>query len=344
MRRYKRPLLTVGAALLIGTFLIVAFFSKQLIKEDQSLNILVLGVAGGEHPGAQLTDTIILANINRTENEVILISIPRDLYIKRIQGKINVAYVLGEEKGKGEGFSLIKDILYETTGLKADYIAKIDFTAFEKLIDLVGGVDIDVENSFIDPGYPIPGQDSDLCGIPDQEQKLTTPTARLWEIFPCRYDILSFNKGLTHMDGETALKFSRSRNAEGDEGTDFARSRRQQKVIVALRQKLLDSGILLNPLKLIAFYNIVSKNIETDIGLLHADDLIGLVQKLKGAKVRNIVIDSGNQEKGTPGLLVNPPVEEYGSWVLVPRRGEENFTEIKEYINCEIEKGNCKID
>lgn len=322
LNKYQKILLS-GVAIVVLLFAV--FFSKELQREGNgsSLNILGLGVAGGEYPGAQLTDTIILANINISKREVTLISVPRDLYINDIDSKINATYARG-------GFGLVKEIISEVSGLQIDYVVKVDFIAFKNLIDLVGGLDIEVDNSLYDPGYPILTRDNQLCGVKEEEaQKLATSAANLWEVFPCRYEALSFKKGLTHMDGELALKFARSRNAAGEEGTDFARSRRQQKVIVALRQKLLDSGILLNPLKLIAFYNIVSKNIETDIEFLHIDDLVGLAQKLKDAKVRNVVIGDG--------LLVNPPVEEYGSWVLIPRIGESDFSEIREYINAIID-------
>lgn len=317
--------------LIIVILLVAIFFSKQLKEHNnQNLNILILGIAGGDHPGAQLTDTMILAGINTRNKEITLISSPRDLYLTQLKGKINTAYALG-------GFDLTKNIIMKITGLEVDYVVKIDFTGFQKLIDSVGGLDIDIENSFQDPGYPIASRDNDLCGkTQDQAQKLATISANLWEIFPCRYDILSFEKGTTHMDGATALKFARSRNAQGEEGTDFARSRRQQKVILALKEKL-------NLLNLISFYTIASKNIETDIDLSLTDDLIELAHEMKNAKIRNVVIDYGNKEKGTPGLLIHPSVEKYGSWVLIPRAGEENFSEIKEFIKCEVEEENCQI-
>lgn len=314
-RKYPKIILII----VVIVFLLVAFILSRGLREKDDLNILILGVAGGSHPGAQLTDTIILTSINTSKQEVTLISIPRDLYIKDIESKINAAYMRG-------GFALIKEMIYKVTGLEIDYIVKVDFTSFKNLIDLVGGIDIEVENSFYDPGYPVLAQDNELCGLKEDEaQKLATSTARPWEVFPCRYEALTFKKGLTHIDGETALKFARSRNAEGEEGTDFARSRRQQKVIITLRDKLLESGILLNPLKLIEFYTIVSKNIETDIELIYLDDFVGIAQKLKDAKAKNVIIDDNN-------FLFNPPIEEYGAWVLIPKKGENDFSEIKEYI------------
>ena len=96
------------------------------------------------------------------------------------------------------------------------------------MIDFIGGVEVNVENSFIDKEFPITGKENDLCNN-DLEYK-------------CRYKIISFTKGVSSMDGQTALNFVRSRHAEGSEGTDFAREKRQQKVIEAIKNKLISFG------------------------------------------------------------------------------------------------------
>lgn len=347
MHKVKKviPLLILTIAVIFLS-LILLFKDRPpaLTTGNRNINILLLGIAGGDYAGANLTDTIILMSINQQKNEVVLVSIPRDIYLTEVDGKINTAYALGEEKKKGGGLILVKAIVSEITGLPIDYAVKIDFAGFKRATDLVGGLDIDVANTFQDFGYPIPGKENDLCGAKEEDrEKLATASDRPWEIFPCRFEHIYFSAGRQHMDGETALKFVRSRNAEGDEGTDFARSRRQQKVITAFKKNLLGINTLSNPLKIISLYKISNTNINTDIQLSLFDNFISIAQKMKDAKVRNAVIGYGNPEKGISDLLTNPPLSQYGAWVLIPRRGENDFLEIQEYIRCQIESANCPI-
>lgn len=317
------------------TILVVFRDDIPTISRAQSLNILLLGVAGEGHAGAQLTDTIIFANVNPQKNKVVLVSIPRDLYLDSLKAKINAIYTLKEEENKGEGLATIKKTVGEILKQPINYVIKIDFTGFAQAIDLAGGLDIEVENSFEDTGYPITGREDDLCGKTFQEaQLIATPTAEIWEIFPCRFEKISFISGKQHMNGVTALKFVRSRNAEGEEGTDFARSKRQQKIMLAFRNKLLEFGTLLNPTRIVGLYNILSTTIETDLVVSRFDDLIGLVRQMKEAEVKSIVLDEP--------FLVNPPIEQHGLWVLIPRLGPDNFSEIQQFIECEVKTGDCQ--
>ena len=127
-----------------------------------------------------------------------------------------------------------------------------DFSGFKKIIDVLSGIEVEVERSFVDEKYPIAGRENDLCdGDPG---------------YKCRYETIAFEKGTQHMDGETALKFVRSRNAEGDEGTDFARAERQQRILSAIKNKALSREIIFSPRKLLELKKAVEDAIETDIG------------------------------------------------------------------------------
>jgi anionic cell wall polymer biosynthesis LytR-Cps2A-Psr (LCP) family protein len=89
------------------------------------------------------------------------------------------------------------------------------FQVLLKAVDIVGGLDINVDNTFDDYQYPIDGKEADTCGHTQMKCKslVDTPEDQLPQAFPCRYLHLHFNKGLNHMDGETALEFVRSRHA-----------------------------------------------------------------------------------------------------------------------------------
>jgi anionic cell wall polymer biosynthesis LytR-Cps2A-Psr (LCP) family protein len=147
------------------------------------------------------------------------------------------------------------------------------------------------------------------------------------------------------MDGTTALKYVRSRHALGPEGSDFARSKRQEKVISAFKDKILSVDTFLNPVKAVNLFDIFKDSIDTDIQPDEYDDFVRLVQKLKGAKLQSAIIDTGDSAENRMGLLINPPIsDEYGKqWVLSPRAGNGEYSEIQAYVTCEINVGNCTV-
>jgi LCP family protein required for cell wall assembly len=325
------------------------FFQKEIeLKKtaDQRVNVLLLGIGGGKHDGPLLTDTIIFASIDPESKKLTLVSVPRDFWVPDLKAKINTAYSTGESKRKGSGGLLLtKAVVSKILGQDIDYAVRVDFNGFVKAVDMVGGLDIDVERAFDDNEYPLSGKETDNCGYEGEEfEKRATEEAQL-EAFPCRYEKLHFERGLQHMDGETALKFVRSRHGNNNEGTDFSRSKRQEKVILAFREKVFSAGTLLNPVKVISLYSTFKDSIDTDITLTEIDDFIKLSRKLEDANITSSVLDYGDDATDRPGLLINPPPSKsYGfQWVIIPRTGEENFKEIQEFVACQIRSGNCEI-
>lgn len=316
----------------------------ELVKNDSNVNILVLGKAGGSHEGPDLTDTIIFTSIDTEKEKATMVSIPRDLWSYDLSGKVNTAYAVGEKSRDGGGLTLAKSVISKIVGQKIDYAVVIDFSGFERTVDLLGGINIEVERSFDDYEYPITGRENDLCGNKEEDiPKLATASSQL-ESFPCRYEHIRFEAGPNHMDGETALKFVRSRHAEGVEGTDFARSQRQEKVISAIKEKLLSLNIILNPTKVISLYETVKDSIHTDIKIPEFDDFIKLAQKMDNAKIQSGVIDIGNGEDRR-GFLMHPQItNEYKfQWVLIPRTGGNDFSEIHGYVECLIKLEECPV-
>lgn len=317
-------------------------FTKDIVlkKDDSQVNILILGIGGGKHEGPDLTDTIIFAGIDEKQNKVSLISIPRDLWVPDLMAKINTAYAFGNEKEKGGGITLARAALSKIVGKPIQYVVVINFDGFVDAVSLVGGLDIHVDSELNDPYYPIAGEEDNACGHLQEDIESFTATASaetdLWNFFPCRYERLQFSKGLIHMDGMTALKFVRSRHAEGEEGTDFARSKRQTKVITAFKEKLFSAQTLLNPIKMLSLYDSFSKNIDTDISRNEIDDFLRLTQKMKNSTVQSAVLDSGDEEKNRVGILMHPEISGLykNQWVLIPRVGNDNFSEIQAYISC----------
>jgi LCP family protein required for cell wall assembly len=326
--------------------------NKIELKQDEEkrVNLLLLGVGGGTHEGPDLTDTVIFASIDPKSKEVLLVSIPRDLWVPEIQAKINHAYIYGEEKEAGKGLLMAKAMVGKIVGQDIEYAIKIDFNGFVKAVDEIGGLDVAVERTFDDYAYPISGKEIDPCGhdevmIASFSAQIATGSATESEFFPCRYEHLHFDEGQTHMDGITALKFVRSRHAFGPEGSDFARSKRQEKIIAAFKDKIFSLEILLNPGRVLELVDVVRDSIDINIKEDEYDDFIRLAQKFKEAKITSATVDTGDYVTGREGLLTIPSSSEEfrGHWVLIPAAGNGDYSRIQEYVACKINKGTCDV-
>jgi len=337
--------------IIVGFAKISPFFFELIFKReinlktsDHNVNILLLGIGGKNHEGPNLTDTIIFTSISFSQNKVTMVSIPRDLWMPDLKAKINTAYSIGEEKRKGGGLLLAKAAVQKILKQPVDYAIRIDFDGFVKAVDELGGLTIEVEREFYDYEYPIEGKEDDPCGHAQEELAALATASSQLEAFPCRYKTVHFKKGLQKMDGKTALAFARSRHAKGEEGSDFARSKRQEKIIKAFKDKIFSIDTVFNPARIINLYNIIKESVDTDIEETEFDDFARLAQKLKNAKIESTILDAGDKKTKRPGFLINPPVsEEYNfSWVLIPRTGNGDFSEIQRYADCVIKSNNCQ--
>lgn len=293
--------------------------AKALKSSQGRTNILMLGKGGSSHEAPDLTDSIMVVSIRHRDRKVSVISIPRDIWIDSMKAKINSAYYYGEQKQQGGGFILARDAVFQVTNLPIQYTVLVDFNGFKHAIDLVGGVDVTVEHSFTDEKYPIEDTNGQK---PTPKPGKTLPDNQI-------YETVHFEQGLQHMDGDVALKFSRSRNsADPEEGTDFARGKRQQKVLIALAQKIKQKETSLNIDRLKELRNIFDQYTDTDIA---DQELLALGRVgigINPSTVQHVGIDSGTKENS--GILVNPPTSKYGQWVLESRM--KDWSDVHAYI------------
>lgn len=301
--------------------------SQSLNRHEGRTNVILLGSGGGDHQGGDLTDTLMVVSIDATSRDTLLISLPRDIWIPTLKDKINTAYHYGEQKRTGGGLVLAKAAVEEVVGIPIHYAFLIDFSGFKQMIDAVGGIDVNVREGFTDSLYPITGKENDECaGDPEHL---------------CRYETVSFATGVEHMNGERALKYVRSRHAEGAVGTDFSRGQRQQAVVIALKDKLLHRDTLTNWSRLRSFFQKTQETVTTDMA---GGEVAVLARALASSSrhLRTATLTQDEPEKGQRGLLVNPPVWQYdGKWVLIPKHGD--FTRIGEYVRCVLSnKSSCE--
>lgn len=317
---------------------------NEYFKQKKPFTILLLGYGGGKHEGAYLTDSLIVVTINPSQKSISLLSIPRDIWIDLPSGfnmgshwKINAMYAIGlndkdfpqkpdQYKGKAGGMNLSKYAVSHITGLTINKVVLVDFEGFKKGGDLLGGIDVTVEKAFDDFAYPIDGKENDPCGKNKQELdrlkyiELTSPA----EIFPCRYEHLSFKQGSQRFDGATALKYVRSRHS-AEEGTDFARSARQRAVLLAIKKKVE------NPLfvpKIVPLVITLSDYVKTDITISEMQTLLLYSKELKSYTVKNYALTNEN-------FLKDGFTQEAG-YVLFPKEGEDQWSTIQKWIQMSI--------
>lgn len=274
-------------------------------EEEDRINILLLGMGGAGHQGVYLTDTIIIASIKPSTEEIALLSIPRDLFVP-IPGfgwrKINNANAFGEMSNypgsnyPGGGANLTAKVISEITSLPIQYYVRVDFEGFRRIIDNVGGINVYVERSFTDYQFPT---------------------------YDFGYQTVSFQEGWQHMDGETALQYSRSRHGNNNEGSDFARSQRQQKVLLAVKDKLFSFSTLINPKTILEVLESLGDHTQTNLELWEMIKIAKLAKNLDFNNIINKVIDNRN---GGP-LHAETTID--GAYILRPNAGPDDFSEIQ---------------
>lgn len=285
------------------------------IGRGERVNLLVLGYGGAGHDGAFLSDTILVASIQPKDGTVTLLSVPRDLWVAlpasrysgSYHGKVNEAFSIAASHGdRDAGMKMAASVVGGVVGIGIDRTVAIDFHGFRKLVDGVGGVDVVVDRSFT-AAYPR-NDDADI-----------DPS---W-IF------VSFAKGPQHMDGERALRFSRARYSDGPEGSDFARSARQQKVILAAKDRVVERGLLPSLLTLL---DTLRDNVRTDLSLADMNALAELARGYDDGRTVHAALTTEN-------VLEELALREAGAIVLSALRPRtiDDWTEVQAYVRGVIE-------
>lgn len=309
-------------------------------------NILLLGYGGAGHDGGELTDTMLLSHIRPRDKTITLISLPRDTWVPlqlnestiSAHYKINHAFALGNDDqdypdkpqkytGDEGGINLAKDTVQTVTNLSIKKIIAVSFDSFIQAIDILGGFNVYVPVTFDDEYYPINGKENETCD--KSEDEITTLTATisgelLDQQFKCRYENLHFDQGLTQMDGETALKFVRSRHSE-QHGGDFGRSQRQQALVKAIKDKVFDIKFI--P-KLYPLFKQFKSSIKTDVGLKDFANYLPIITNLKDYKITTINLNTDNVFK------YNTSAD--GQSILTPKSDIDDWEEIHQFLDKQL--------
>ncbi|KKR57339.1 MAG: Cell envelope-related transcriptional attenuator [Candidatus Uhrbacteria bacterium GW2011_GWF2_40_263] len=290
---------------------------RELVgEENDRVNILLMGIGGEGHEGPQLSDTMIFASWQPSTHDIGMISIPRDLTVP-IPGygwrKINHANAFGEMEEDGYGPDLATQVVEQILNQDIQYYVRVDFDGFSQVIDDIGGIDVYVENSFTDTEFPSLGMENADCG----ETTLINEEGEeeIVENYDCRFEVLTFEEGWIHMDGETALNFVRSRHGTNGESSDFARSRRQQSILLAVKNKVLSVSTLLNPSRISNLLETLKDNIATNLSVWELMRLAGEFKNLDTTNINSHVLDTS---ENSPLYATSMD----GAYVLLPKNDD----------------------
>jgi LCP family protein required for cell wall assembly len=274
---------------------------KPLRGEERGrINILLVGLAGKNYPGTNLTDSIIVASVDPKTYQTALLSVPRDTYVNipgtKSYTKINALYARAEDKDSSgkSGIDDLKTVLTDITGQPIDYYIALDFDGFKQIINELGGVKIQVPKDIHDERYPGPNYS---------------------------YQTFDIKAGLQNLDGETALKYVRTRH---DEDGDFGRAYRQQQILEAARSKSFSLGTILNIPKISDLLDTLGGHLRTDIQLDEMNSFLDLINKIDTHTTINKVLDAGKSDS----VMAVSHVSLGGvrAFILIPRVGDYSET------------------
>jgi len=286
---------------------------------DGRVNILLLGVGGPGHDGADLTDTIVLLSVDPVNNTAAMLSVPRDLWVKMpvnyfgSQQKINAAYESAKYKTLGKvdasnentaaveaGFASIDKVLGDVLDVKINYHVLVNFHAFKQGVDTVGGITVNVPTELYDPTMAWENHNSPILA----------------------------QAGVQEMNGVKALLYARSRETS----SDFARSQRQRQILVALKDKILTAGTLSNPAKIEGLMNTFGDNVYSDLSVSGAGRLLSIMKNISDSKVTSLGLTD------PPHKLVT--TDHIGSTSVVrPVAGFNNYADIQTYVHSQLPDG-----
>ena len=269
-------------------------------------NILLLGQGDNAHDGIDLTDTIMIASIDEKTKSVAMLSLPRDLYFlstaRMGKGRINSLYRdyktalhaqgMEERDASQAAMRELANEIGSAIDLNIHHILKVDFIGFVQAVDAIGGIDIEVPEDLVDTQYPGPNY---------------------------TYETFQIDAGLQHLDGETALKYARSRHST----SDFARSARQQQILQAVGDKVKTENILMKPNQILSLLKILESHVETTLTVREMVGLAKLGKEVDRTKILSLQLNDQNGLYGSfieqGGFLYSPPRDQFGgAAVLLP--------------------------
>jgi LCP family protein required for cell wall assembly len=292
------------------------------LKHGQRINILLLGYGGSENDAPYLTDSIMVASVDPTTHRVMLTSVPRDLWVTidawpanhaQAHEKINAAFeaaaspgslgdpnVLSDYRGRDGGGHMAEHVVGNVVGLKFDNYIAVDFKAFRDMVDALGGIQVCMDTKLDDYEYPNYHNGYIRGGI-------------------------HFPAGCYQVNGEQALELARSRHAvQPEQSSDFGRARRQQMIMLAIKQKAVSvNGLAKAPQLMSALEN----DFKTDMSIADMTALYNWGVNLPESQIIRLALTASDfLIFGANGACAPPSTTS----ALCPE--DPSYTQIRKYL------------
>lgn len=311
---------------------ITGFFTNKELKMDKygRSNILLYGTSESDknHPGAELTDSIMLVSIDQKKHNAFLMSVPRDLWIKYdktcsngYEGKINAYYLCARDEAVHNGQNTtdaeqtaqtaFRAEVGKVFGMDVQYSVHANLEVLQKSVDALGGIDVNI-------------QSSDPRGILDRNFD--------WR---CRYQcyLVKYANGVHHLDGTQAMYLSQARNDAngfmqyGLPRGNFDREANQRKILIAAKTKASSVGFLANPSKVTKLLDALGTNVRTNITTAEVKTMISVAKDTPGNAVASVsIIDQ------TPAILTTGGAPD-GESIVKPVAGLYDYSSIQSFTS-----------
>lgn len=307
---------------------IIDIFNNKPLKADKNgrSNFLIVGTSDDDawhintNEGAELTDSIMVVSLSQETKDVYMFSVPRDLYVQyddignNKTKKINAYYSsVGEAKDtQKEQYQLesTKNFIGSIFGIDIQYAVKVNYTVLKQVVDAVGGVDVYIEGS------------GGASGILDRQND--------WRCnFECFY--VKYDNGVHHLDGEHALYLALARGAGVDNlptyglpRSNFDREVNQQKILIAIRDKAMSTGLIYNLGSINSIIESVGNNLRTTINIGEISTLLRIASEVNNDNIKRISL--------TDELLVRDGVKIDSEDVVIPSAGLYEYSEIQSFF------------
>jgi LCP family protein required for cell wall assembly len=292
-----------------------------VLKEDANgrTNVLIFGTSEDDpshrDAGANLTDSIMLVSLDQDAKNAVMISVPRDLWVKYgegcmsgYEGKINVVYECGSDDGKDEpaGAKKLMGIVGDVYGVDIQYYSHVNYKVVRDTVNAVGGVTVQIDSD-------------DPRGVLDRNFD-----------WMCRYkcNYVKWPNGPANLNGDQALALARARNASGGYGLgggNFDREQYQQKILIAIKDKASSAGTLANPVAVTNLLDALGDNVRTNFSSSEVKSLINLARDLPSSSIKRVSLVDGGKAVLTTGNVS-------GQSVVRPVAGLYNFDDVRSYV------------
>ena len=329
----------VNAGRVFGGGNLIDLFQNQPLKMDAHgrSNMLILGTTDDDpaHPGATLTDSMMVLSVDQKKHNAYMFSIPRDLYVQFGQlcnsgsaGKINEYFDCvakgNDEQAEKKRIDASREFVGKIFDMDIQYVAHVNAQVIKDAVNAVGGVTVNVQSD--DPrGVFDPSVDW-MCrekGLSAEQRKRRCPTGHY----------IHFKNGPNEMDGDKALYFSRARGALGGsyglDKSNFDREKNQQLVLMALKNKAASTGTLTDLGKVTALMDAMGKNLRTNVDAKEVRTVMDVASKIKDTDIHRLsFIEKDNVLLGTSNVG--------GASVVVPTAGQFDYSQIRSFIKVEM--------